>query len=133
MTQMLELVARRWDDLLQGRKLDTIRLNEGRIEPGFMVYEVVPERDQHCVVYVTDTMDIPLREVLLHTLDTERKPNETELLNKMREHYPDIELDTVVHYVKHLSVEQTLEKYPREVAEILKPFTDRNPPWNLQR
>lgn len=120
--QQLSLVERRWDALITGEKLDTIRFNENTIESGFLVYESFPSRDQYCVVYVTDVRMIPLREVLTFTKDLIRKPDEATLLKRMRAHYPNIGLDSIVQYIQHLSPQETQLMYPLDVEDIQKSF-----------
>lgn len=116
--QKLELVDERWDALINGKKLDTIRFEEMHIEPGFMIYRNCSNLETHCIVHVAKVMDIPLRDVLKYTRDRDRKPNEAALLERMKVHYPVIELDTRIQYIQHLSPSETLSVFPDEVKEI---------------
>lgn len=116
--QKLELVERRWEALLAGKKLDTIRFNEPRMEPGLLLYEGFPSAGRYSVVYITNVMDIPLRDVLKYTKDTGRKPDEETLLKKLQSHYPEITLDSIVQYVQHLSPDETRKQYGEEVLKL---------------
>src|SRR5690606_19352220 len=111
--QTLELVDRRWNDLLKGQKLDTIRFNEGTIVPGLLRYLNCDDSSKTCIVYVTNVQSIPLHDVLKYSKDLERKPDEGALLSLMREHYPAITLDTVVDYIQHLSPEETTLRFSK--------------------
>lgn len=117
--QKLELVDRRFDALVEGEKTSTVRLDEGRIEKGFMLY-YSSSRTRHAVVMVTDVDDVPLGKVgNIVGFDDHTPDNET-MLAQMQRHYPDITLDTKVMLVQHLSVAETKERYGDEVAEILE-------------
>jgi len=109
--QTLRLVDRRFPGLLRGEKTDTIRLNEGDIEPGFLRYESLSQ-DQHTVVYVTSVERLPLREVAGRTRDDPVQPTPEQMLERMLVYYPDITLDTVVLYVEHLTPQETRRRYP---------------------
>lgn len=118
--QWLHLVERRWSALLNGEKTSTLRLNEGFIHKGFLVYKDCPKEQWAEVVYVTQVYYLPLKQALetdgfdAHTPDVETG------LKQMRVHYPDITLDTPILLAKHLSVPKTKELYPNEVKGILK-------------
>lgn len=116
--QVLHLVDRRWEDLTQGKKLETIRLDESRVKNGFLIYISHPSENKYSVVRVIKTMDIKLREVLKYTQDKTHRPNEEALLELMRLHYPNIELDTMIQFIVHLSPEETKSKYPEEVERL---------------
>lgn len=117
--QWLHLVERRWSALLNGEKTSTLRLNEGFIHKGFLVYKDCPKEQWAEVVYVTQVYYLPLKQALetdgfdAHTPDIETG------LKQMRVHYPDITLDTPILLAKHLSVPETKKLYPNEVKEIL--------------
>ena len=118
--QWLHLVERRWSALLNGEKTSTLRLNEGFIHKGFLVYKDCPKEQWTEVIYVTGVYYLPLKQALetegfdAHTPDMETS------LKQMRVHYPDITLDTPILLAKHLSVPKTKELYPNEVKGILK-------------
>ncbi|MDT0353059.1 ASCH domain-containing protein [Pseudonocardia charpentierae] len=101
----------RFPALLRGEKTDTIRLDEGDIEPGFLCYVNWPFEDQRVVVYVTSVEYLPLREVAGRTRDDVEQPTPEELLDRMRVYYPQITLDTVVLYVEHLTPEETRRRW----------------------
>jgi len=104
-TYKLQLVNRRWDALLKGEKLDTIRFNEGDVKaPCFIEYENCDYPDKKAIVYAYSSQYILLRDV----------PNETnkeDFLHRMKMHYPDITLDTEILFIEHISVEETKSKY----------------------
>lgn len=102
--QTLELVDRRWPALLSGEKLDTIRLNEGEVELGLLRYIACDDKTKQAYVWVTHVEYMPLKAV-------PNEPDKDDLLRRMKMHYPNIELDTEILFVAHLSVEQTKEKY----------------------
>lgn len=116
--QTLDLVERRWEALLSGEKLDTIRYKETRIAPGLFVYKNSPYTGKYCVVYATNVMDLKLRDVLKYAKDIDYKQNEENLLQQMKLHYPEITLDTVIQYIQHLSPDETKEKYSQDIKYI---------------
>ena len=107
--QWLHLVERRWPALVNGEKTSTLRLNEGFIHKGFLVYKDCPKEQWAEVVYVThvDGFD-------------EHTPDMETALKQMRVHYPDITLDTPILFAQHLSVPETKVKYSEEVKKILE-------------
>ena len=118
--QWLHLVERRWAALLNGEKTSTLRLNEGFIHKGFLVYKDCPKEQWTEVVYVTGVYYLPLKQALETEGFDERTPDVETGLKQMLAHYPDITLDTPILLAKHLSVPKTKELYPNEVKEILK-------------
>ena len=118
--QWLHLVERRWPALVSGEKTSTLRLNEGFVHKGFLVYKDCPKEQWAEVVYVTHVYYVPLKQALeidgfdAHTPDVETG------LKQMQVHYPDITLDTPILLAKHLGVPETKQKYPAEVKKILK-------------
>lgn len=118
--QWIHLVERRWPALLNGEKTSTLRLNEGFIHKGFLVYKDCPKEQWAEVVYVTQVYYLPLKQALeTDGFDTHTPDVETGL-KQMRVHYPDITLDTPILLAKHLSVPETKKLYPNQVEEILK-------------
>ena len=122
MTQWLYLADRHWPRLVRGSKTDTIRLNEPPVAPGFLVYVGIPTESERAAVLVTDVHHIPLRDVLRYERGPEITPDEATLLEHLRAHYPEIELDTEIEFVQHLSLPETLAKYPDEVTRLLAGF-----------
>ena len=117
--QWVHLVERRWPTLLNGEKTSTIRLNEGFIHKGFLVYKDCPKEQWAEVVYVTGVYYLPLKQALETEGFDEHTPNVETGLKQMRVHYPDITLETPILLAKHLSVSETKKLYPNEVKEIL--------------
>ncbi len=120
--QWLHLVERRWTALLSGEKISTIRLNEGFVHKGFLVYRDCPNERFAEVVYVNRVYYIPLRQAVELEGFDDHTPNEEVALTNMKKHYPNITLDTLVLFVQHLSVPETRKKYKKNVADILKKF-----------
>ncbi len=118
--QWLHLVTRRWPALLKGEKTSTFRLNEGFVHPGFLVYKDYPDERAAAVVYVQNVYYVPLRQAIALDGFDDHTPNETIALKQMRVHYPDITLDTPVLLARHLSVPETLGRYPEQVQRILE-------------
>ena len=117
--QWLHLVERRWTALLNGEKTSTLRLNEGFIHKGFLVYKDYPKEQWTEVVYVTHVYYVPLRQALEIDGFDEHTPDMETALKQMQVHYPDITLNTPILLAKHLSVPETKKLYPNEVDEIL--------------
>lgn len=114
--QRLELVDRRFPALLSGEKRDTIRWNEGHIEPGYLIYYASDNSRWKTMVWVTAT-----RYTTLASLAPVAAQAPEELLAVMRRHYPNIELDTEVLFVEHLSPQETRARYgvPEDCDEAL--------------
>tara|TARA_Y100000590_G_scaffold240758_1_gene270773 strand:- start:520 stop:843 length:324 start_codon:yes stop_codon:yes gene_type:complete len=101
----LKLVNRRWDALLNGEKLDTIRLKEGKVRtPCFIEYENCDYPEKKAIVYAYSSEYILLK-------DVPNEPNKEDFLNRMKRHYPDITLNTEILFIEHLSVDETKSKY----------------------
>lgn len=117
--QALELVDRFFDDLFAGKKRNTWRYKEQPVTPGFLVFEASVDPQLIALVWVDDVAHVKLADV--HTvLEGENTPPD-ELLAGMRRHYPDIELDSEVMIVKHISPAETYRKYglPDELLAVL--------------
>lgn len=110
----------RWDALMSGRKVDTIRLHSSNISEGFMIYRRSPANDEHAVVWVTRAQRVPLSSVPALSRDTGRRSDPDELLLRLRQIYPDITLDSDVDFIEHLTPEETAVKYPEGVSDILR-------------
>lgn len=117
--QWIHLVERRWSALLNGEKTSTLRLNEGFIHKGFLVYKDCPKEQWAEVVYVTGVYYLPLKRALETDGFDEHTPDVETGLKQMRVHYPDITLDTPILLAKHLSIPETNKLYPNEVKKIL--------------
>ena len=128
MTQFLHLTDARWDALMNGEKTDTIRLDEGWIEPGFLVYESYPSMSKRTVVLVEFVRPaVPLEMVLDLTNDHQRRPDRETLLARMRVHYPDITLDTKVDYIRHLTPDETARLHADSVLSVLQRYLKESP------
>lgn len=121
--QKLELVDEQFPALLRGEKTDTIRLNEGDIKPGFLLFYSSSGKER-AVVWVTEINYMPLRNVGKKVGYTKRTPDDETCLRHMKKHYPDITLDTEILLVEYLSPSETKEKYFEEVKKILKDAID---------
>lgn len=117
--QWLHLVERRWPALLNGEKTSTLRLNEGFVHKGFLVYKDCPKEQWAEVVYVTAVYYVPLRQALEIDGFDDHTPDIKTGLEQMRAFYPKITLETPILLAKHLSVSDTRQKYAKEVKEIL--------------
>ena len=118
--QWVHLVERRWPALLNGEKTSTLRLNEGFIHKGFLVYKDCPKEQWAEVVYVTEVYYLPLKQALETDGFDEHTPDMETALKQMRVHYSDITLNTPILLAKHLRVPETKKLYPNQVKEILK-------------
>ncbi len=118
--QWLHLVERRWEALLTGKKTSTFRINEGFVHRGFLIYKDYPKEQKQAVVYVNKVYYVPFKQAIEIDGFDEHTPNVETALKQMRIHYPDITLETPILLAQHLGVPETEEKYPVQVAEILK-------------
>jgi hypothetical protein len=104
--QTLKVVARLFPLVESGEKTSTIRWREHRIEPGLMTYVCEGDDCRSAVVRVTKCTDMPLSEAATFLGRQEEWPD-TVMLEGMREHYPEIELTSIVQVVEHLSPAET--------------------------
>ena len=118
--QWLHLVERRWPALLNGEKTSTLRLNEGFIHKGFLVYKDCPKEQWAEVVYVTNVYYMPFKQAVETDGFDAHTPDIETALKQMRSFYPNITLKTPILLAKHLTVSETKQKYANEVKEILK-------------
>lgn len=102
--QKLELVDRLFPDLLDGKKINTLRWREGDINPGYLLYYASSNPALQALVWVTKVERLPLSEAAPFYNMTPQ-----ELLVSMRKHYPDIRIDDEVMLVHHLSPQETQE------------------------
>jgi len=98
--QSLEIVPRLLPDVRNGKKQHTIRWRERRIVPGPMRYVNAQNPDDTLVVQVTEVNTMPLSAVAGYLGQEEAWPAPV-LLEGMREHYPDIQLDSEVDVIHH--------------------------------
>ena len=118
--QWLHVVERRWSALLNGEKTSTFRLNEGFVHKGFLVYKDCPKEQWAEVVYVTRVYYVPFKQAVEIDGYDDRTPDMETALKQMRAFYPNITLETPLLLAQHLGVPETKQKYPKEVAKILK-------------
>lgn len=104
--QTLTVVARLFPLVENGEKISTIRWRERRIEPGLMTYVCEGDAQKSAVVWVTTCTDMPLSEAAAFLGREEEWPDAV-MLEGMREHYPEIELTSIVQIVEHLSPAET--------------------------
>jgi hypothetical protein len=104
--QTLTVVARLFPLVENGEKTSTIRWRERRIEPGLMTYVCEGDAQKFAVVWVTTCTDMPLSEAAAF-LGREEEWPDAAMLEGMREHYPEIELTSIVQIVEHLSPAET--------------------------
>lgn len=104
--QTLKVVARLFPLVESGEKTSTIRWREHRIEPGLMTYVCEGDDCRSAVVRVTKCTDMPLSEAATFLGRQEEWPDAV-MLEGMREHYPEIELTSIVQVVEHLSPAET--------------------------
>lgn len=118
--QTLKLVDRRFGDLLQGRKTNTIRSTDNEVSPGWLLFVGNNDPSLQALVWVTAARRMKLRDVPGHNgLD--------DLLQRMTRHYPGITLDTEVLCVEHLSPAATLAEkgHPADFdARALSPLPE---------
>lgn len=107
--QALELVDRYFDALFAGQKRNTQRYQEQRTEPGFLIFEASDDPVLLALVWVEDVIYTALRDV--HDAVGGEKYSPDELLAGMRKHYPDIQLDSEIMVVKHLSPLETYRQH----------------------
>lgn len=100
--QSLEIVSRLLPEVRSGKKQHTIRWRENKIIPGPMQYVNVDDRSDTLVVQVTEVKTMPLCSVARYLGRLDEWPDEV-LLSGMREHYPDIRLDSQVAVIHHLA------------------------------
>jgi hypothetical protein len=99
--QTLKVVPRLMPDIRSGLKLHTIRWRECKILPGAMQYVNMTNAADRLTVWVTKVESMPLSAVADYLNQVEEWPDAI-LLAGMREHYPEIQLDSVVDVIHHL-------------------------------
>ncbi|ADU72725.1 ASCH domain-containing protein [Pantoea sp. At-9b] len=99
--QSLEIVARLLPEVRSGKKLHTIRWQERKISPGPMLYVNAEDAADMLIVWVTNVETMPLSAVAHHLGKSKEWPDDV-LLAGMREHYPGIDMDSMVEIIHHL-------------------------------
>ena len=98
-TQSLGVVGRLFPLILAGEKTSTIRWREQHIVPGPMTFICDDDPSQTVVVMVTRCTEMPLHDAAHFVGKSDEWPDEI-MLEGMREHYPGIELSSVVEIVE---------------------------------
>lgn len=98
-TQSLGIVDRLMPEVRSGAKTSTIRWNERRVQPGPLRFVNDKDPCDVATVNVTRCTDLPLSATAEFVGRLDEWPDDV-LLDGMREHYPDIELDSVVQVVE---------------------------------
>ena len=109
-TQSLELCDRFFPDVDSGKKSHTLRYNEGKITEGYLEFYASDTPELKRLVYVTEVISGPLSEFAVKYKDT----TPDSLLESMKGHgYDDIQLDSTVSLIKHLTPSETQAKLQR--------------------
>lgn len=96
--QTLGVVERLFPQILSREKLSTIRWNERRIVPGPMRF--VCDEDRQKNVEVVRCTDMPLSNAASFVGKADKWPDPI-MLEGMREHYPEIELSSIVQVIEY--------------------------------
>lgn len=104
--QKLELVDDRFPAIFTGEKTNTLRWREGDIKPGYLVFYASNNPKWKTLVWVTNVDTTPMDKIA-HVYDVTPE----ELHKAMLRHYPDIQIDSEVVFVEHLTPQQTMEQY----------------------
>ena len=102
MVDRSKTVTSLFPDVRSGKKQHTIRWREGKIIPGPMLYVNADDDSETLVVQVTEVKTMKLFFVASYLGRLEEWSDEV-LLSGMREHYPDIRLDSEVEVIHHLA------------------------------
>ncbi|MCT4706584.1 hypothetical protein MUA04_24825 [Enterobacteriaceae bacterium H11S18] len=100
--QSLEIVPRLLPEVRSGSKRHTIRWRERSIVPGLMRYVNAEDASDTLSVWVTKVETMPLDAVANYLGKTTEWPDAV-LLQGMREHYPEIQLQSEVEVIHHLA------------------------------
>ena len=97
--QHLEVAGRLWDDLLEGRKTNTIRWREMPVAQGPLTFIRSDDPAQRVVVEVLRCTELPLRQAAEFLGKEDIWPAEV-MLSGMRSHYPEITMDDTVQVIE---------------------------------
>lgn len=97
--QTLGVVDRLFPDILSGRKTSTIRWRERQITPGRLRFVCDGDTSKTADVEATRCTSMPLHEAAAFVGRAEEWPDDV-MLKGMREHYPEIELTSIVQVVE---------------------------------
>lgn len=100
--QKLELADDLFPALMRGEKTNTLRWQEGPVQTGYLLFYATHNPDWRAVVWVTGVQACPMNEIApFYTMSPE------ELHKAMLRHYPDIEINSDILFIEHLSPEKT--------------------------
>lgn len=100
--QSLKIVPRLLPEIQSGLKTHTIRWREKKIVPGPMLSVNDSDISDKILVFVTKVEKMPLSAVAFY-LGKQNEWTDDGLLLGMREHYPEIEMDSVVDIIHHIT------------------------------
>lgn len=107
--QRLELVDVLFDDVFSGKKKNTKRYNEKEVNEGYLLYEASEDYNLKALVWVTDVESMMLSEVI-EKIEEEKHRSLDDLLQRMRSHYPEINLNTKIEVLRHITPLETYVK-----------------------
>ena len=99
-TQVLGIVDRLFPLILSGEKTSTIRWQERHIAPGILKFVCDGNSSQTVEVEVFRCTDMPLFEAASFVGKADDWPDEI-MLEGMREHYPEIQLSSIVQVIEY--------------------------------
>ena len=97
--QALAVVERLFPQILSGEKTSTIRWNERRIVPGTLKFICAGLPEKTVLVEVFRCTDMPLCDAAAFVGHAGDWPDDV-MLDGMREHYPDIQLSSIVQVIE---------------------------------
>lgn len=97
--QTLPVVERLFPGILTGEKTSTIRWGERRIVPGPMIFVCEGHPHLTALVEVKRCTDMPLAKAAAFVGRAGEWPDDV-MLAGMREHYPEIELSSIVQVIE---------------------------------
>jgi len=97
--QSLFVVDRLFPLILSGEKTSTIRWRERHIAPGHLTFVCDGDSGRTAVVEVTRCTDMPLSAAAAFVGRKDDWPDDI-MLKGMREHYPEIELSSIVQVIE---------------------------------
>ncbi|MEM8792559.1 MAG: ASCH domain-containing protein [Pseudomonadota bacterium] len=97
--QRLAVTGRLFPDILSGKKTSTIRWRERHIIPGRLTFFNEANHGQTVDVEAVRCTEMPLSEAASFLGRADEWPDQI-MLDGMREHYPEIELSSIVQIVE---------------------------------
>jgi hypothetical protein len=98
--QILGVDERLFPEISSGEKPSTIRWNERRIVPGPMRFFCDEDQQKTVDVDVVRCTDMPLSQAASFVGKADERPGPV-MLEGMREHYPEIELSSIVQVIEY--------------------------------